>query len=123
MSEDFKKYICKTCGLIYDEELGDPDSGLAPGTRFEDIPDDWYCPLCLVSKSDFIPLDEAKAKSSPDGAPKRKASTHADVLIIAPVTPVGKPLKTFVKPCRTLKSACLLPVTEPSIRNRPCPWP
>ncbi|QAB14231.1 FAD-dependent oxidoreductase [Hydrogenovibrio thermophilus] len=82
MSEDFKKYICKTCGLIYDEELGDPDSGLAPGTRFEDIPDDWYCPLCLVSKSDFIPLDEAKAKSSPDGAPKRKASTHADVLII-----------------------------------------
>uniref|UniRef100_Q31JN9 Rubredoxin-type Fe(Cys)4 protein n=1 Tax=Hydrogenovibrio crunogenus (strain DSM 25203 / XCL-2) TaxID=317025 RepID=Q31JN9_HYDCU len=82
MSEDFKKYICKTCGLIYDEELGDPDSGLAPGTRFEDIPEDWYCPLCLVSKSDFIPLDQAKVKSSPDGSPKRKASTHADVLII-----------------------------------------
>lgn len=82
MSEDFKKYICKTCGLIYDEELGDPDSGLAPGTRFEDIPEDWYCPLCLVSKSDFIPLDQTKVKSSPDGIPKRKASTHADVLII-----------------------------------------
>lgn len=82
MSDDFKQYICKTCGLIYDEALGDPDSGLAPGTRFEDIPDDWYCPLCLVSKSDFMPLDEAKAKSSPEGAPKRKASTHADVLII-----------------------------------------
>jgi len=82
MSEAFKKYICKTCGLIYDEAMGDPDSGLAPGTRFEDIPDDWYCPLCLVSKSDFILLDTAKAKASTDGAPKRKAKTHADVLII-----------------------------------------
>lgn len=83
MSEAFKKYICKTCGLIYDEELGDPDSGLAPGTRFEDIPDDWYCPLCLVGKSDFMLLDTNKEKtSSENSAPKRKAKTHADVLII-----------------------------------------
>ncbi|MBR9884194.1 MAG: FAD-dependent oxidoreductase [Oceanospirillales bacterium] len=47
------QYICLACGLIYDEELGDPDSGLAPGTRFEDIPDDWECPLCGVTKVDF----------------------------------------------------------------------
>ena len=46
-------YICNACGLLYDERDGDPDSGLAPGTRFEDIPDDWACPLCGVGKSDF----------------------------------------------------------------------
>lgn len=49
----WRQYICLACGLIYDEELGDPDSGLAPGTRFEDIPDDWECPLCGVTKTDF----------------------------------------------------------------------
>ena len=49
----WRQYICLACGLIYDEEQGDPDSGLAPGTRFEDIPDDWECPLCGVTKTDF----------------------------------------------------------------------
>lgn len=49
----WKQFICRACGLIYDEEKGDPDSGLAPGTRFEDIPDDWECPLCGVMKNDF----------------------------------------------------------------------
>ncbi|WP_144777351.1 FAD-dependent oxidoreductase [Marinobacter maritimus] len=52
-SMPWRQYICLACGLIYDEELGDPDSGLAPGTRFEDIPDDWECPLCGVTKTDF----------------------------------------------------------------------
>lgn len=52
----WRKYICRACGLIYDEEQGDPDSGLAPGTRFEAIPDDWECPLCGVTKLDFEPL-------------------------------------------------------------------
>lgn len=47
-------YICNACGLLYDEREGDPDSGLAPGTRFSDIPDDWACPLCGVAKSDFV---------------------------------------------------------------------
>jgi len=81
MELPFQKYICKTCGLIYDEELGDEDSGLAPGTRFEDIPDDWYCPLCLVSKSDFVLIDPNKKAASED-KPKRKVSNKADVLII-----------------------------------------
>ncbi len=48
-------FICRACGLIYDEAKGDADSGLAPGTRFADIPDDWACPLCGVTKSDFEP--------------------------------------------------------------------
>jgi rubredoxin len=52
-----KKYICVVCGLVYDPELGDPDSGIAPGTAFEDIPDDWMCPECGVDKSQFEPLD------------------------------------------------------------------
>jgi rubredoxin-NAD+ reductase len=55
---DYQKYICRICGFIYDEALGDPDSGLAPGTRYADIPDDWTCPLCGVSKVDMILLDE-----------------------------------------------------------------
>jgi rubredoxin---NAD+ reductase len=50
---EFRRFLCKACGLIYDEALGDPDSGLAPGTRFEDIPDDWMCPICGVGKGDF----------------------------------------------------------------------
>jgi rubredoxin-NAD+ reductase len=51
----WRQFICRACGLIYDEAKGDADSGLAPGTRFEDIPDDWACPLCGVSKADFEP--------------------------------------------------------------------
>jgi rubredoxin len=46
-------WICDVCGYEYDPAIGDPDSGIAPGTAFEDIPDDWTCPLCGVGKSDF----------------------------------------------------------------------
>src|SRR5450830_1497573 len=49
----FLLFICKACGLIYNEAVGDADSGLAAGTRFADIPDDWACPLCNVTKTDF----------------------------------------------------------------------
>jgi rubredoxin len=52
-----KKYICELCGYIYDPEVGDPDSGIAPGTPFESIPDDWACPLCGAEKSDFVPYN------------------------------------------------------------------
>ena len=47
------KYICIPCGYIYDPQTGDPDSGIAPGTAFEDIPDDWVCPICFVGKDEF----------------------------------------------------------------------
>ncbi len=53
-----RKYICKVCGYIYNPTAGDPDSGIAPGTAFEDIPDDWRCPVCGVTKSDFEPYKE-----------------------------------------------------------------
>ncbi|MBR8827374.1 MAG: rubredoxin [Gomphosphaeria aponina SAG 52.96 = DSM 107014] len=52
-----RKYICKTCGYEYDPEEGDPDSDIAAGTAFEDIPDDWVCPVCGVSKEDFEPAE------------------------------------------------------------------
>ena len=48
-----KKYVCNVCGYVYDPEVGDPDSGIAPGTAFEDIPEDWVCPICGVTKEDF----------------------------------------------------------------------
>ena len=46
-------YVCLACGYVYDPEKGDPDSGIAPGTAFEDIPDDWVCPICGVGKDMF----------------------------------------------------------------------
>ena len=45
---------CILCGYIYDEELGDPDEGLAPGTKWDDIPEDWECPDCGAMKEDFV---------------------------------------------------------------------
>lgn len=48
-----KKYVCNICGWIYDEELGDPDNGIEAGTTFEELPDDFVCPLCGVGKDDF----------------------------------------------------------------------
>jgi len=48
-----EKWVCNVCGWVYDPAIGDPDSGVEPGTAFESIPDDWYCPACGVSKNDF----------------------------------------------------------------------
>lgn len=52
-----KKYRCLMCSHVYDPALGDPDSGIAPGTPFEDIPDDWCCPECGAPKSEFEAMD------------------------------------------------------------------
>lgn len=49
-----QKYECTLCGYIYDPAEGDADGGISPGTDFKDIPDDWVCPLCGASKSDFV---------------------------------------------------------------------
>lgn len=53
MTTKYRKYCCITCDTIYDEALGMPDEGFPPGTRWENIPDDWTCPECSASKSDF----------------------------------------------------------------------
>ncbi len=70
LTREFQRFLCKACGLIYDEALGDPDSGLAPGTRFEDIPEDWMCPICGVGKAEF---ELCSAMPSPQGRARQQS--------------------------------------------------
>jgi rubredoxin len=51
-----QKYECSVCGYVYDPAKGDPDGGIAPGTPYESLPDDWVCPVCGASKQAFKPL-------------------------------------------------------------------
>lgn len=59
-----QKWQCTSCGYIYDPNVGDPDGGVPPGTTFEDLPDDWVCPVCGVPKDMFEPLEEQSQKTS-----------------------------------------------------------
>ena len=52
-----QKYVCTVCGYIYDPALGDPDNGVQPRRKFEDVPEEWVCPVCGAPKSDFEPTD------------------------------------------------------------------
>jgi rubredoxin len=47
------RYVCSVCGYVYDPEEGDPEYGIAPGTKFGDLPDDWICPVCGATKDQF----------------------------------------------------------------------
>jgi rubredoxin---NAD+ reductase len=76
----WKEFLCRACGLIYHEGEGDLDSGIAPGTRFEDIPEDWSCPICGVRKQDFEPYDRAVAASLPSAPVVRR--TQGGVVIV-----------------------------------------
>lgn len=51
------KYVCDICGYVYDPAIGDPDNDVDPGTSFDDIPDDWVCPICRVDKTNFSKID------------------------------------------------------------------
>lgn len=53
------KYECDICGYVYDEALGDPDNGIAPGTKFDNLPKDYKCPLCGVGKEDFSAVEDS----------------------------------------------------------------
>ena len=57
ISMEDQKYVCDVCDWVYDPAKGDPDNGIAPGTAFADLPDDWVCPLCGVGKDEFSPID------------------------------------------------------------------
>lgn len=57
MAEPFQRYKCLNCGTIYDEAEGFPEEGIALGTRWQDVPDDWICPECGSEKRDFILID------------------------------------------------------------------
>ena len=54
---EYRTYMCVVCGFIYEEEFGLPEDGIAPGTRWEDIPDTWQCPDCFAAKEDFDMLE------------------------------------------------------------------
>lgn len=57
MNYNNRRYRCRYCSHVYDEALGDSDSGIAPGTRFENIPDGWMCPECGAAKGDYDLID------------------------------------------------------------------
>ena len=88
MSEsDYKRWICDACGYIYDEAKGDPDSGLNPGTRYDEIPDDWMCPLCGLSKSDLRLIPDQpqladKAVNRPVKSSAGKSKGGSDYVVI-----------------------------------------
>lgn len=76
-----KQFVCSVCGFIYDEAKGLPDTGSAPGTKWKDLPDDWTCPLCGASKSEFHEVGAATA------LPKdvRVVETSADLKELSPL--------------------------------------
>ena len=51
--KNMDKYVCDVCGYVYDPAKGDPEGGIKPGTKFEDLPDDWVCPICGATKDQF----------------------------------------------------------------------
>ena len=59
MADRLKRWICRSCGFVYDEALGLPEEGIAPGTPWADVPDDWFCPQCGAEKSSFEVLELA----------------------------------------------------------------
>ncbi|HTD58308.1 MAG TPA: rubredoxin [Solirubrobacteraceae bacterium] len=57
-TQTLQRWICESCGYIYDPEEGDPDGGIPAGTAFDDIPDTWFCPVCGARKRDFTPYED-----------------------------------------------------------------
>ncbi len=63
-----EKYVCELCGYVYDPAQGDPENGIAPGTEFDELPEDWICPLCGATKEDFEKMpDEGDDMESSSG--------------------------------------------------------
>ena len=76
------KWECIVCGWVYDEKTGDPESGIAPGTKFEDIPDDWLCPDCGVGKEDFELIETSEPEATPHHENETTEETKAPVVVI-----------------------------------------
>lgn len=76
------KWECIVCGLIYDEKEGWPDDGIEPGTKWEDVPEDWLCPDCGVGKEDFELLEEAPVDDTPHHEEPVADTVHAPVVIL-----------------------------------------
>ena len=76
------KWECIVCGLVYDEKEGWPDDGIAPGTKWEDVPEDWLCPDCGVGKEDFELIEEAAVEDAPHHEEPLVDEVHAPVVIL-----------------------------------------
>lgn len=76
------KYICSICGYEYDEQSGIPESGITPGTKWEDLPDDWVCPLCGADKTEFKKQGES---SSAKKTSVRKIEASDDIKELSPL--------------------------------------
>lgn len=113
----YQQYLCKVCGYIYDEAEGDPDSGLAPGTRFEDIPDDWYCPLCLVKKSDFVLINATPKTSS--AKPTVKLTTGVKPVVIVGAGYAGWQAAESIRKLNTEKPILLITDCDGSVYPKP----
>src|SRR4051794_41963895 len=72
-------FICTSCGFIYDPDEGDPDGGIPPGTAFDDIPDDWFCPVCGARKKDFELHEGLRALGSRNRLQAARCSSAAPV--------------------------------------------
>jgi rubredoxin len=57
-TQTLQRWICESCGYIYDPDDGDPDGGIPAGTAFENVPDTWFCPVCGARKRDFVPYED-----------------------------------------------------------------
>lgn len=77
-----RKWECIVCGLVYDEKEGWPDDGIVPGTKWEDVPEDWLCPDCGVGKEDFELLEEAVVDDTPHHEEPVVDKVHAPVVIL-----------------------------------------
>lgn len=76
------KWECIVCGLVYDEKDGWPDDGIAPGTKWEDVPEDWLCPDCGVGKEDFELIEEAPIDETPHHEEPAADTVHPPVVIL-----------------------------------------
>ena len=78
-----EKYVCSVCGFVYDEAKGIPESGIAPGTTWEQLPEDWVCPLCGATKSEFEKQGESTV--SPKKEPISVVESSADMKEMSPL--------------------------------------
>ena len=86
------KYECSPCGYVYDPEIGDPDSGIAPGTPFEEIPDDWCCPICGVGKDMF---ERLRSNKTPLCCRQAKRIKYAAVKLYYELSPTELPAGAY----------------------------
>lgn len=103
-----QSYICIACGWVYDPEQGDPDGGIAPGTAWEDIPEEWICPVCGAGKDDFEPMASLQTAAHAATAVEAAAGGSAEQ---SPVVVVGSGLAGYSLAREIRQLDASLPIT------------